>query len=71
MNTCPFKPGDVVVYRPSSRGRSHNVMTDLQQLEVGHEYTVARMERGNYVVLRGFENSPTGGLFWTEFALKK
>jgi hypothetical protein len=65
---CPFKAGDRVVYKPSIRGRGQVVMTDLAHLVPGSDYVVARVDQGQYVVLRGFEGSPAGGLHWTEFA---
>jgi hypothetical protein len=68
MNKNPFRPGDRVIYRPSVHGRGQGVMTDLDQLVPEKEYLVARISNGNYVVLRGFEDTPAGGIFWTEFA---
>jgi hypothetical protein len=65
---CPFKVGDTVVYRPSSRGQGLGVMTDLAELEPGKRYKIARIDNGDYVVIKGFENATGGGLFWTEFA---
>jgi hypothetical protein len=65
---CPLKAGDRVVYRPTIRGRGQGVMTDLAQLVPEGEYVVALIREGKYVVVRGFEDSPGGGLFWTEFA---
>ncbi len=65
---CPFKVGDTVIYRPSGRGRGLVVTTDLAALRPGERYKVARIEKGAYVVVEGFENSPGGGLYWTEFA---
>jgi hypothetical protein len=67
MSKNPFKAGDVVVYRPSPAGRGKSVMTDLKNLQAGQRYRVARVEREDFLVLEGFESSPTGGLHWTEF----
>jgi len=67
MLTNPFKAGDIVVYKPSSRGRGKSVMTDLARLRPGERYKVTRVEKDTYLVLEGFESSPTGGLHWTEF----
>ena len=65
---CPFKVGDTVIYKPSFRGRALDVMTGLAGLKPGEKYKVARIEKGYYVVVEGFENNPGGGLYWTEFA---
>ncbi len=67
MKPCPFKVGETVAYRPSSRAKALGVMTDLAKLESGQIYKVARIDKGAYVVLEGFENSTPGGLYWTEF----
>jgi len=65
---CPFKVGDTVVYRPSSRGRGLGVMTDLASLEPGNRYRIVRIDNEAYVVTEGFENAIGGGLLWTEFS---
>jgi hypothetical protein len=65
---CPFREGHVVVYRPSARGQGQSVMTDLAALVPGDRYRIAGIVQGKYVVLAGFENSPTGGTYWTEFS---
>ncbi len=56
-----------MTYRPTDNGRGKSLMTDLAALQPGGKYRVARVVQGLYVVLDGFESSPTGGLFWTEF----
>jgi hypothetical protein len=33
----------------------------------GRAYIVAEVVDGSYVVLQGFGNAETGGLYWTEF----
>jgi len=68
QENCPFKVGDTVVYRPSSRGRGLSVMTDFAALEPGRKYRIVRIDKGVYVVLEGFENAVAGGLYWTEFS---
>ena len=68
MAANPFKAGDTVVYEPSDVGRGKVLMTDFERLEAGRSYKVVRIERDDYLVLEGFESSPGGGLFWTEFA---
>jgi hypothetical protein len=64
---CPFKAGDWVTYKPSSRGRGLIIMTDLSRLIPNQKYKVSRIEGNDYIVVEGFENSVGGGLFWTEF----
>jgi hypothetical protein len=68
MEECPFKVGDIVIYKPTVRGRGLVAMTDLAKLEPGKKYKVARIDEGISVVVEGFEDSPGGGLYWTEFA---
>ena len=65
---CPFKVGDTVIYKPSVRGQSLVVMTDLAELKPGEKYKVVIIVQGSYVVVEGFEDSSGGGLYWTEFA---
>ncbi len=43
-------------------------MTDLGILKPGDKYKVLRIDKEIYVVLEGFENSPGGGLHWSQFA---
>lgn len=64
---CPFRVGDWVIYRPSSRGRGLIIMTDLCRLVPNQKYKVSRIEDRDYIVVEGFENSIPSGLFWTEF----
>jgi hypothetical protein len=68
MELCPFSPGDSVVYRPTRIGRDKSIMTDYAALEVGKEYRVVRVVNGRYVLIEGFENSPGGGMCWSEFS---
>jgi len=42
-------------------------MTDLAKLEPGRKYKIARIDEDVSVVIEGFEDSPGGGLYWTEF----
>jgi len=67
MQTCPFKPGDWVIYRPTKRGHDLDVMTNVHdQLERGERYRVSKIERGDYVVVENYKH-PGGGIYWTEF----
>jgi hypothetical protein len=65
MNTCLFKQGDFVIYRPSRRGHG---LDDAGLLEIGKTYRVERIEKENYVVVEGYRH-PGGGIYWTEFAM--
>lgn len=67
MNECPFKVGDWVTYKPTSRGRDLIIMTDLAKLVPGQKYKVSRIDDGAYVVVEGFENAIPSGLYWSEF----
>jgi len=62
-DTCPFKVGDWIVYKPSFRGRN---LQEGDFLLPGQKYKVERIDKGLYVVVTG-ENHPGGGLYWTEF----
>lgn len=64
MSKCPFKQGDLVVYRPSRRGHG---LDDADLLEIDKIYRVERIEQENYVVVEGYRH-PGGGIYWTEFA---
>lgn len=64
---CPFKVGDRVVYRPSSRAMALDIMaSSSERLLPGKVYRVAAIRKGLYVVVEGYEH-PGGGLYWTEF----
>jgi hypothetical protein len=63
---CTFKIGDVVIYRPSARGLGL-AANDTEKLVPGKTYKVNAIQRGNYLLVEGY-NHPGGGLFWTEFA---
>lgn len=67
---CPFKVGDIVVYRPTLHNRGHVVMTELYTLKPGTKCKIARIDDELYVVVESFENAAGGGLYWTEFSAK-
>jgi hypothetical protein len=67
---CPFSVGQSVVYRPTGHGRGWIIMTDLADLVPRNTYKIVRIEKEDYVVVEGFENTSCGGLFWTEFSAK-
>jgi len=64
---CPFKVGDGVIYKPTSRGRGQIIMTGLSKLIPGQKYKVYEIFEDYYVVVEGFENCIPSGLYWTEF----
>lgn len=65
---CPFRVGQKVIYRPSSRGKALNVMADESgQLQDGKVYEIERIIDARYVVVKGYQH-PGGGLYWTEFS---
>jgi hypothetical protein len=68
VKKCPFVIDDIVVYRPSQAGHGQIVMTDFARLIPGRKYRIVRIEKDNYIVPEGFENTSAGGLFWTEFS---
>lgn len=64
---CPFKIGEYVIYRPSSRGKSLEAMASSSlQLIPGKEYKVKAIQKKLYVVVEDYDH-PGGGLHWTEF----
>ncbi len=65
---CPFKAGDTVIYRPTDKGRSSVIMTELASLVPGDKYKIIRIDGGVYVLIEGFETAAGGGLYWTEFS---
>ena len=66
MEKCPFRVGDLVVYKPSRRGHA---LDDDDRLEIGKEYRIDKISRELYVVVEGYQH-PGGGIYWTEFTRK-
>jgi hypothetical protein len=65
--TCPFKVGDVVIYRPSARGVGLEVMAPPEsKLTPGQRYVISEIHDENYIVVEGYKH-PGGGLYWAEF----
>ena len=71
LKQCPFKIGDTIIYKPSSKGRGAIIMTDLAALQPGRKYKVAKIENEKFIALEGFENAIPSGLYWTEFSYPK
>jgi hypothetical protein len=69
MKKCPFKPGDMVIYAPTSRGRDLLLMTDLAEMKPGKKYTVSEIFEDLYIVVEGFENAVPSAIYWSEFTL--
>jgi hypothetical protein len=67
----PFKAGELVQYTPSQAGLAHSLHTDLNALVPGEHYQVASVFESDYLILVGFEGSPSGGLYWSEFSKLK
>jgi hypothetical protein len=61
---CPFKVGEMVVYKPSARGHAYD---DGDRLIIGKAYRVSAIVQESYVVVEGYEDHPGGGIYWTEF----
>jgi hypothetical protein len=71
MDTCPFKVGDVVIYRPSGRGLALDIMASATgKLIPEKQYTVAAIQNNNYVLVAEY-NHPGGGIFWQEFSISE
>jgi L-threonylcarbamoyladenylate synthase len=66
MESNPFNVGDRVVFHPSFKGWGYS-RYEVKTLRIGHEYTVAKVQRGAYLLMKGYENQAGGGLYWTEF----
>jgi hypothetical protein len=64
---CPFKPGDTVLYKPSLRGMELATPDMDDKLRFGKKCKVAAVVKERYVVVEGLEQSPGGGIYWTEF----
>ncbi len=68
MKNCPFNIGDVVIYQPSQKGLGFDANSKPQErLKPGNKYTIANIEKENYIVVEGYSH-PGGGLYWTEFS---
>lgn len=67
-NVCPFRVEQLVIYQPSRHGHGQIIMSDLSNLVPGNKYRIKSIVKETYLIVEGFENSPTGGLHWTEFA---
>ena len=66
-DVAPFKKGDRVIYKPSGKGLSADVMSSpSQKLVPLAEYVVRCIENSSYLVVEGYHH-PGGGLHWTEF----
>jgi hypothetical protein len=66
-DVAPFAVGDHVIYKPSARGISADVMSPASQKLVPFaEYVVKMIQNGSYVIVEGYSH-PGGGLHWTEF----
>jgi hypothetical protein len=64
--TCPFKAGDLVVYRPSLKGFGLEAMA-TERLVPGQTYRVKEIQKDMYLLPEGYSH-PGGGIIWTEFS---
>jgi len=65
---CPFNVGDLVVYRPSIRGRGLTANHSPRETPVaGETVKIAAITDGIYLVVEGYKH-PGGGLHWSEFS---
>jgi hypothetical protein len=65
---CPFKVGDTVFYRPSSRGLGLSANDSPGwNPKVGEAVRIIKIEKGAYLTVEGYSH-PLGGLYWTEFS---
>jgi hypothetical protein len=60
---CPFKVGDMVMYRPNIK--SNNSGTSKMLLQEGRSYKIAQIKNDVYVVVEGDFSM---GIYWTEFS---
>jgi len=69
QDSCPFRVGQTVIYRPSERSIGLDVMTpDSEKLVPGKAYRIASIQDGIYLVVDGYAH-PGGGLHWAEFSM--
>jgi|GEM_PF-769875 hypothetical protein len=67
VESCPFKVGDMVIYRPSARGLTTDIMSSpSSQLIPGTAYRIIEVQNNAYVIVEGYHH-PGGGIYWTEF----
>ena len=67
MKSCPYRPGDFVVYSPSEREYD---IEDGDRLIIGKTYKIERIDRELYIVVEGYRH-PGGGLYWEQFTPAK
>ncbi len=64
---CPFREGDLVVYKPSRKGRDLDVMSAAaEKLTEDAVYRVRTIQNHMYIIVEGYTH-PGGGIHWTEF----
>ena len=69
ISSCPFKIGDRVIF--TNRSMKNDFPGEYGLPNVGEEVEVAAIAEGPggplYLVWRGGENWPGGGVLWTDF----
>jgi hypothetical protein len=63
---CHFKPGDAVVFAPTTRARGYLMHTRWEELTPGSVCKVSQVQMNQYVMLEGFEGEQPG-LYFTLF----
>lgn len=67
--SCPFKVGDLVVFR--DRSGKAGFPGEYGLPNVGQTVRVTAILQGVYLQWEGMGNYPGGGLYWSEFDLAK
>ena len=63
MNKCPFKAGDIVVYKPSQHGYGWG---QVHTLEMGKVHKISEIPKEVSVLVEG-DIHLGGGIYWSEF----
>ena len=61
---CPFRAGQVVIYKPSVKGWGSRLPDE--NLVPNERYLVREIADRHYVLVEGY-SSVGGGIYWTEF----
>lgn len=68
METCPFRVGQTVHYRPDARTRGLTANDGPTETPLpGTAVRVASIENGAYLVCEG-DQHPGGGMHWSAFS---
>ena len=68
MMSCPFKVGDLVMYRPSEKGAGLSANNSPWETpKAGETVKIAAITDGKYLTVEGYQH-PGDGLHWSEFS---